>query len=523
MTTSNGEGRHPRVLLGVGIALMGMLSLAPHGAGAAVGTATVEGPVMGGTFGRPFGTSSDVDPADFGYVEEEFFLSGTATTYAAAPGETLTDDGQWTVVASGSETYRTRILVRRPVDPARFNGTVIVFWMNTSAGFDISDFGSAQLMRRGFAHVFVSAQQQSVEGGDILGNPGTLGLKDWDPVRYGTLSVASTDLSFDIFSQAAQAVGPGRPALSNDPMSGLPVERLIAAGGSQSAGWLATYYDAVQPLEHVIDAFHILFYFGRGNPLAEGIEMPAALRFRTDLPEPVLVLNTENETASYAAARQPDTDRFRFWEYAGLNHTGGVVGTERLNVYMQREFGFTLPTPNCNFPVDTIDSAPIGAAGTVAVETWLKTGEPPESLPRIELNDELAPARDELGNARGGIRIPPVAVPTATHGAPNGERANIQCFLLGYEIPFTDAELRALYPSFRAYAEQVRRSARAAERHGILLPEDAGRYRDVEDARLAEILGCASVVPNHGRIAVGRRPLSSCAVPDRRTRLPVRR
>lgn len=513
---------HRRVL-GVGLVLLGMVSLPAGHAAAAVGTATVEGPIVGGTFGRPFGTSSDVDPARFGYVEEEFFLTGDATTYAPAPGTALGEDGLWDVVASGAESYRTRILVRRPLDPARFNGTVIVFWMNTSAGFDISDFGSPQLMRLGFVHAFVSAQRQSVEGGDVLGNPGTLGLKDWDPVRYGSLDVASTDLSFGIFSQAARAVGPERPALPNDPLNGLDVEHLIAAGGSQSAGWLATYYDAVQPLEGVFDAFVILFYFGRGNPLETGVEMPATLRFRTDVPEPVMVLNTENETASYAASRQPDTDRFRLWEYAGLNHTGGVVGTDRLNAYMQREFGFTLPTPSCDFPVDTIDSAPIGSAGMVAVDEWVRSGIPPESLPRIALTDDLAPARDERGSALGGIRIPPVAVPTATHGAPNGVRGNLQCFLLGYEIPFTDQELRSLYPSFRSYVAQVNRAVRLAVRHGFLLREDAVRYLDVDDDRLAGLLGCPSLVPGSGRAPGGRRPLSSCPAPSRRTRLPTLR
>ena len=500
------------------------LALSASLAAAAVGTASIEGPITGGTFGRPFGTSSDVDPAQYGYVEEEFFIAGSATTYAPAPGTTLTDDGHWSVTASGSQPYRTRILVRRPVDPASFNGTVVVFWMNTSAGFDISDFGSAQLMRRGFAHVFVSAQRQSVEGGNIQGDPGTLGLKDWDPARYASLDIASTDLSFDIFSQAAQAVGPERP-IANDPLRGLEVERLIGSGGSQSAAWLATYYDAVQPLEHVLDGFFILFYFGRGNPLATDVEMPPTLQFRTDVAEPVLLLNTENEAISYAPSRQPDSDRFRFREFAGLNHTGGTIGTARLYAYMQREFGFTLPDPHCGLPIDTIDSAPIGAAGLVAAEAWVKTGAPPAIFPRIALSEEVPGdlARDENGNVLGGIRIPPVAVPTATHGAPNGERADLQCFLLGYEVPFSDAVLRSLYPSFSSYVARVRHAAQTAQRQGILLPEDAAVYRDVKDARLARLLGrCDGAVPGDGHGATGRRSLSSCPTPSRSTHLPAR-
>lgn len=522
-TKSGTSGTRVRARLAWGAALV--LSLAAGPAAAAVGTASVEGPVTGGAFDRPFGTSSDVDPADFGYVEEEFFLSGSAKTYALAAGSTLTADGHWDVEPSGTQPYRTRILVRRPIDASKFNGTVIVFWMNTSAGFDISDFGSPQLMRRGFAHAFVSAQRQSVEGGDILGNPGTLGLKDWDPVRYASLDVASTDLAFDIFSQAAVAVGPDRPASTNDPLNGLAVERVLAAGGSQSAAWLTTYYDAVQPLESVFDAFLILFYFGRGNPLETGLTMPDTLRFRTDVDAPVLVLNTENETLSYAASRQPDTDRFRFWEYTGLNHTGGTVGTERLNEYMFREFGFALPTPICDGPIDTIDSAPIGAAGMVAVDEWVRTGDAPANQPRIALTDATLVdiERDERGNAKGGIRIPPIAAPTATHHAPAGVRANLQCFLLGWELPFSDAELRELYPSFGAYAGQVRRAARASERSGVLLPEDAAAYRDVDDPRLEALLGCGQVVPGLGRAPLAGRTISSCAAPTRRTRLAVQR
>lgn len=508
-TTSSPVRRWTRIF--VGAVLLGQLAIV--GAGAA----DIEGPITGGDFGRPFGTSSDVDPADFGYVEEEFFLSGEATTYGPAPGALLGSDGQWSVEETGAVPYRTRILVRRPVDPGRFNGTAIVFWMNTSAGFDISDFGSPQLMRRGYAHVFVSAQRQSVEGGNILGDPGTLGLKDWDPTRYGSLDVPSTDLSFGIFSQAARAVGPSRTVLPNDPMDGMVVERLIAVGGSQSAAWLATYYNAVQPIENPFDAFLIQLYFGSGNPLETGLEMPDRLRFREDGTAPVMVLNTENETLSYAPARQPDTDRFRLWEYAGLNHTGGVDGVARIDAYTEREFDFTFPVPNCGRTVDTIDSAPIAAAGLVAVDTWVRTGVPPASLPSIELiGDPAEVVRDDYGNAVGGIRIPPIAVPTATRVSPATERANIQCFLLGYEIPFTDDELRHLYRSRAAYVSRVRQAARDAQRLGVLLPEDAAVYRNgASRDPVARLLGCPARV--RGRVAPDTRSLqSACAAAARR-------
>ena len=37
----------------------------------------------------------------------------------------------------GRFPYRTRMIVRRPADPADFNGTVVVEWQNVKAQFDL--------------------------------------------------------------------------------------------------------------------------------------------------------------------------------------------------------------------------------------------------------------------------------------------------------------------------------------------------------------------------------------------------
>ena len=38
--------------------------------------------------------------------------------------------------------YTNRAIVRRPADPAKFNGTVLVEWLNVSGGADLAvDFG----------------------------------------------------------------------------------------------------------------------------------------------------------------------------------------------------------------------------------------------------------------------------------------------------------------------------------------------------------------------------------------------
>ena len=114
------------------------------------------------------------------YTIDEFLVSGTATAYAR--NGTWTTDGHWDAKPSTSADYRTRVLVRRPNDPAKFNGSVVVEWFNVSAGFDSSPYyieTHDELLRDGFAWVGVSAQKVGVEG------PG--GLKNSDPQRYGSL------------------------------------------------------------------------------------------------------------------------------------------------------------------------------------------------------------------------------------------------------------------------------------------------------------------------------------------------
>ena len=118
------------VLLGGVVA--GML-MAATPASAVVPTPDVSGPITspGSAFITP---PSGIDLSAFGYVEQEFFVSGTASSFtSAAP---LTADGEWTAAPGDTAHYVTRILVRRPTDARKFNGTVIVEWLNVSGGLD---------------------------------------------------------------------------------------------------------------------------------------------------------------------------------------------------------------------------------------------------------------------------------------------------------------------------------------------------------------------------------------------------
>ncbi len=135
---------------------------------------TIAGPVTGGN-GSPAAVTTVFDLASVGYEQSEFFLSGTAHAYA--PTAPLASDGRWDVAPSAEAPYTTRIIVNRPSDPSRFNGTVFVEWLNVSIGTDVGvdwGFGHNELIRRGFAWVGVSAQAVGVNA-----------AKAADPARYG--------------------------------------------------------------------------------------------------------------------------------------------------------------------------------------------------------------------------------------------------------------------------------------------------------------------------------------------------
>ena len=158
----------------------------------------VIGPVAGGLHGRPF-TSSPVPLGLAGYVQQEFFVKGTATGYRQVG--TWGSNGRWTARPAETAPYETRILVRRPADPAHFNGTVVVEWLNVSFGIDVDPdflYESQELLRAGYAWVGVSAQQ--------LGVQGAFGLTHWDPLRYHALHHPGDTFSYSIFSQALSLI-----------------------------------------------------------------------------------------------------------------------------------------------------------------------------------------------------------------------------------------------------------------------------------------------------------------------------
>src|SRR5262249_24373502 len=157
--------------------------------------------------------------------------------------------------------------------------TVIVEWLNASAGFD-KDVDYLSLVplvtRDGYVYVGVSSQQVTVEF-----------LRKRDEARYGKLTMTdampSHPAAFEVFSQAGMALR--KNGRGEDPLGGLRAARLIAIGQSQSSGRLTTFINTVHglTLAPVYDA--ILPHSGGGPP--------------TRFPVPIIKLNSENEAPGY--------------------------------------------------------------------------------------------------------------------------------------------------------------------------------------------------------------------------------
>lgn len=448
--------------------------------------------------GTPFVAGTFFPLSDFGYEQKEFFFSGEAHSYINVLP--LTSNGEWMVEPNETASYKTRMLVYRPIDPAKFNGTVIVEWLNVTAGLDTAaDWVMLhnEILRRGYAWVGISAQYVGVEGGDTalptpLGR--SLPLKSISPARYGSLSHPGDSFSYDIFAQAAQAI---RHPLDVAPLGELQVQHMIAMGQSQSATRLMTFVNAFGTRTDLFDGYFIHSrlgnlpdFGGASAPLSQSpqelITTPSVVKVRDDLRVPVMNVQTETDRYVLGAysSRQPDSHMFRMWEVAGASHADlyqTTVGqsdegsVDSAKVVVTNSPGF--PLQDCPDPVNTAPQHHfVAEAALHALNEWIVDGILPPSAPRLKTNAAGDGYQyDAYGNVLGGVRSPYVDAPIALM---SGENSSVQngsdiCFLFGKTEMLDAATLQSLYPDHAAYVVAVTDAARDAVAKGFLMQEDA--------------------------------------------------
>jgi hypothetical protein len=482
------------------LAVLAALSFAPAALAAATDPIALEAPddALGPTF--PTGFRS-IAAFPIQYVEEEWFASGAATlfTYNDPPLPT-----EIVPVQTGMP-YKTRFVVRRPVDAADFNGTVVIEWLNSTAGFDSApswDASAEYFGRKGIVYVGVTNSDTSIRF--MRGGCRLFGLLP--PIcgtRYRTLALPENGLAYEMMSQIAHALKSG---VSSPLPAGFEVERLFHAGQSQQGGSVITYATAFHFPDN--DGYFVQAAFSArpinfgpacgsvGAPAYPGCtpQLQGADRLvRTDLPVPVIRAQTETDMGSVASgfgvlalnARQSDADRFRYYETAGTAHN---VVHENIDV---AGTGFTLDD-FCLDPINSFADGPvIGAylynAMWEALELRVAKGVPLPRGERLQVaNGDIV--RDAYGNAVGGIRLPELDVPVATYAPSNTVDPALPAFLQpigvlvcrlsGAVTRFDDASLNALYPTRASYRRPYVRRVNALAAKRFLLPEDAETLRE---------------------------------------------
>ena len=324
--------RFGRLLVLVSLAVFGLPGIAAAQAHTGdvtpftVSAPSVSGPVASTPADYPFiADGFGPEPAvPAGYEESEYFISGTGNLYEYTPA------GIRVVTPCPASTrpfgctnipYTTRMLVKRPRDPRRFSGTVVIEPLNPSAGFDIAavrDRSWPYFVRKGDIFVGWTSRYGTIAA-----------LKQFNPARYAPLtwgvnSAVDDGMTFGIAAQVGalfKANGPASPA------HGLKVKRIFEAGFSQDGSFTFTQADVFNALGRmpgggpVYDGYVPGGTTGPGNldfGLTPAGALPAGDPRRQMQPRdvPVIQVSTETEEALAGlsgpggfAYRRPDQRR----------------------------------------------------------------------------------------------------------------------------------------------------------------------------------------------------------------------
>jgi hypothetical protein len=364
-----------------------------------------------------------------------------------------------------------------------------------------------EIVRRGYAYVGVGVQWVGVASPQPPPFPGIPGsLIATDPARYGTLRHPGDTYSYDMFSQAAQAL---RTPNGPNPLGSLRPKRIVAMGESQSAGRMVTYINAIHPLADVYDGFFVHSRSASAAPLSHplvspvpgsppsdpptpDIPAPTPAKIR-DLPGvPVFVFQTETDVPRAVGSERVDGRWYREWEVTGTAHgdvflvTAGAQDPRTITAFICGAEGQAVP----------INAGPQTWAMRAALrhfDNWLTRGTPPPRGDDLVRTGAVLERDPGTGIARGGIRLPDVAVPTRTLSGVRGTGGNLFCVLFGKTDPWngdTDAwdggpedpsgtpepVLATLYPSHGVYVAKVVGATLRSVLRGFVLPEDADDF-----------------------------------------------
>lgn len=376
------------------------------------------------------------DVRHYNYETSEYFVSGTAN----------------------GKPYTTRLVIRKPADPARFSGLVLAESMHP--------VGAAH----GFELTSVYTMDSGHAAAEILTSGPALFVA-FNKERYASLQM-SGDQTNEILAQVGSLVRG-----SQGPLAGLAVRKMVLFGTSASSAVLVNYLPAhavyrTPDMQRIYDGF---------LPTSNGAQIPP-------VDVPLIQIPTQHEYERIATSRQDGDEpgnQYRAYEFAGIGHLDS-----RNNPRFKDS---DCVNPRSSFPLEAYMSV-----GLHHLFQWVDKGVVPPRADRILIdrnthNDGSLMALDEHGNPRGGIRNPYVDVPVVKYTARNtasptaGQGAMgpaLMCSLSVYTTPFPAARLKQMYKGRSNYLRQFEARLKELEKAGWSLPV----YHDLllADARKVE-------------------------------------
>jgi hypothetical protein len=317
------------------------------------------------------------------------------------------------------------------------------------------------------------------------------------PERYAGLDHPGDAYALGLFAEVGVALRNALPALH-----GISAEHVLAVGASQSAMYLTTFVNAVDPLGGPSGAFDGYLLQGRGGagvPIegwdpasirlrhdddhaARRARLSGADRIRADARVPVIVVQSETDvfgSLRYLPARQDDSERFRLWEVAGAAHCDtyflhasphddGTLDAAELAAHLAHtDLGVEGTRPMNDGP----QMHYVLQRALDALDRWVRNGTPPSAAPRLEVDPAGRLLVDAHGIAHGGIRTPWVDAPVAV--ASGLGQAGVLHELMGTSRRFGAAELAERWPGgAEEHAAAHTAATDAAIDAGFLTPAD---------------------------------------------------
>jgi len=437
------------------------------------------------------------DLAKAGYVEEEYYLQGVAPAITAA-GESLLE-----------APYTTRILVRKPADPARFNGTVVIepfsWFGERAAGWILTrDY----LLRRGYAYVgyTLNMNKPEVDPKFIADTPAAEAdgiaqygrivnfefMRRFDYARYAPLGTYYDPQRFvrgtapDPFVPQSQGIGAQLALLlktnaAHSPLAGLEVQRVYVNSWAVTAQVWMDFLDQGRhqqwrmPDERpLIDAYmtgRMAYGEVGGDVIRVPRQMPEGVPFVTVYSQSELM---HDVLEGIELPADTDSPQLRYYEVTGIPHLRlADLGTEHTEL-LAADVGKG-DDPKCQTLYDEPAERVISAL-LDGMDHWVRDGKPMPRAPRV-VRDGKAVVRDtDTGNLQGGVRPPWIQVPSATYLTDQETGCGL---IYDTKVPYTKAQLRQRYGTFDEYKKRFEDAKAISIKQGYLLPEDAPGLRAI--------------------------------------------